>query len=169
MSKIPSVPRDMPVHHQQFFTAMKEILDRISPPNIAPGRPSNVTVKPLPGGHEITFTAGDSSDGHLLLVSDQPTWNPARANNHVIDLQLSTKHVDMVGTPGVARYYWLVAKRGNVRSDPPTGPVSGTTLPLATPAAASKFVPLGKQVVKSAQTGHATILTSKRSGHRNVV
>lgn len=169
MSKIPSVPRDMPVHHQQFLTAVKEILDRISPPNIAPGRPSNITVKPLPGAHQITFTAGDSSDGHLLLTSATPTWNPTHADNHIIDLGLSTKHVDIVGQPGVDRYYWIVAKRGNVRSDPPTGPIKATTLALATPAAASKFVPLGKEVVQSIQTGHATVLTSKRSGHRNVV
>jgi hypothetical protein len=166
MARLPDVPHDLPWHHQQFFKAIRDTLNRISPPDQPPGKPSNLTVKPMPGGNEITFTGGDGADSHLLLTSDQATWDPGKADNHIIDLGLSTQHTHMVGMAGVDRYYWVVAQRGGTKSDPPTGPERGTTLALGVQAQASKFVPLSPQVVKNQQTGKAVPLISKRSGYR---
>ena len=169
MANIPDVPRDMPAHHIQFLQALKQTLERVIPPNIAPKAPANVTAHPMPGGVQITFTGGEGADKHLILVSDKATWDPTEVNNHVIDVGQGTLHVHHVGQAGVKRYYWVVAKRGNATSNPPTGPVSATTLGLNVAAAASQFVPLKPNLTKSFATNRATVLRPQKGGYRGLL
>lgn len=168
MARLPEIPKDLPPHHQSFFKQVFQVFSRIAPTERqAPGRPNNVTVRPLPGGNEVTWTAGDSADGHIIKFSDQPTWNPSNVNNHVVDVGISTHWTHNVGQANAPFYYWVVAKRGGILSDPPTGPIAGTTLGLATPAANAKYVPPGAQIVQDRETGHSVILTTKRGGGKS--
>lgn len=169
MANIPAVPRDLPVHQQQFLQALKKTIESKFPPDIAPKHPTNVTAHPLPGGVQITFTGGEGADKHLLLVSDQPTWDPTRADNHIIDLGQGTMHVHLVGQPAVNRYYWVKAVRGNASSSPATGPIQATTLALNVAAANSPFVPLKSNLARSAATGRATVLRPQKGGHRDLL
>lgn len=164
---IGKVPRDLPLNHQQFLSQLKKAVEDLQPSNLPPGRPSNLTVNPLPGGNQILFTGGDGADGHLLQMSTTANWNPGKAGSAVIDLGLSTQHTDMVGMPGVTKWYWVIATKGTNRSDPPTGPAFGTTLALGTPAAAAKFVPSTPSIAKSAATRQPTILTPRRGGQQD--
>lgn len=166
---LPTVPKNLPLDHQTFLTEVKKILDRIQPPNIAPGRPTNLKVNPLPGGNQILFTAGDNADGHLLLFSPTQNFDPTQPDNGVVDLSQSTHYTHVVGIPGVKRFYWLVAQRGDQKSDPPTGPVAGTTLGLAIPATPHPYVPPSQNIVKSNETGKPTILVTRRGGSRNLL
>lgn len=168
-SRLPQVPRDMPLNHQAFLTEVKKVVERIAPPDVPPGKPSNLTVRPLPGGNDITFTGGDSADGHLILSSPTRDWNPTKVANHVTDVGLSTHWQHMIGIGGQDHFYWVVALRGNQKTDPPTGPVMGTTLGLAVPAAAPKFVPPVPNLLQSRETGKPTIITTKRGGGRNIL
>lgn len=168
MARLPEIPKDLPPHHQSFFKQIYQVLGRIAPSERqAPGRPTNVTVRPLPGGNEVTWTAGDSADGHIVQFSPSPTWNPSNVSNHVIDVGISTHWTHNVGAGGQTLYYWVVAKRGGILSDPPSGPITGISLGLAVPAAPAKYVPPGTQIVQDQETGHSVILTTKRGGGRS--
>lgn len=166
---IPAVPRDMPLHQQQFLQAVKDIIENHIPPDLPPSPPSNIHANPIPGGVNLTFTGGQGADKHLLLISPHATWNPGLPNTHIVDLGSSSLHSHMIGQPGVTRYYWITAVRGNRVSTPPTGPIKATTLPLATPAANPPFVPISQQTVKSFATNRATILRPKKGGQRDVL
>lgn len=164
---IPIVPRDMPVHHQQFLSALKRAIEKMQPSDIPPGKPSNLTVRPLPGGNQILFTGGDGADGHTLQISTTANWDPTKAGSAKIDLSLSTQYNDMVGQAGVTHYYWIVARRGNKVSDPPTGPVKGTTLGLNVAAANPIYVPPTPNIARSQATGKPTLLQPRKGGQRD--
>lgn len=164
---IPRIPVDMPVHHQSLLREMKKAIEALTPSNVPPGKPSNITIRPLPGGNQVMFTGGDGADKHILQISNTPNWDPTKAGSGKIDLGESTHYNDNVGIGGVTRFYWLVAKRGNMATDPPTGPESGTTLALGTPAAPPIFVPPTPNIAKSVATGKPTILVPRRGGQRD--
>lgn len=135
MSEIPNLPLNMPQEQRKFLQKVKYVLEQL-PESFSspPGNSSVPRVNPLPGGNKITFTGGNGATQHFLYISPTPTWNPLDADNHVVDLGLSTTYTDIVGQAGVNRYYWIQAVRGSKKAQT-QGPVLGQTLGLGTPAA----------------------------------
>lgn len=110
----------------------------------APGAPSNLRVNPGPGQNHLTFTGGRGATGHIILASPTPTWDPTTPGSSIFDIGQSTEFPHVTGRANVAHFYWVVATRDGLKSDPPVGPVSGTTLALnvaLTPTLATKSQP----------------------------
>lgn len=128
---------------------------QISPPF----PPTNLKVIPGPGSNHVRFTGGANATGHTILASPNPNWDPTNTDNHVFDIGHGTEFPHVIGRPGVKWFYWIIATRDGLKSDPPVGPVSATTLALNTALTPS---PVAKQqpgnVIRDSTTQRPTVI-----------
>lgn len=166
--------RQVPPHAdydmRQFLEELRRKVEDLSPSTLPiVGSPTNLTVTPGPGTNTIQFTANDGADRHLLYISETGTWDPTKAGSYVIDLGSSTLYVDHVGRAAVKRYYWLVGiTRTGIRSDPPTGPKSSTTLSLTTPGTVPRYVPPSTNLKRTDLSGQPSIIAGRSGGRPDV-
>lgn len=98
-----------------------------------PGPPSELRIVSGPGQNHLSFKGGQGATSHIILASPNPVWNPTDEGSHIFDIGQSTSFPHVIGQPNVSHFYWVVATRDGFKSDPPVGPIKGTTLGLAVP------------------------------------
>lgn len=168
MGKLRTLPWFDDAGQREWANDIHTIVNRLGLSDIPPGRPANLTVTPLPGANRITFTAGDGADHHILLISASPVWDPTKQGSHLVDLGQSTTYTDYIGIAAKKMYYWITAHRGNQKTDPPTGPVGGTTLTLTTNGTIPAFVPLTQDTSRSYETGKPALHEPRVGGRREL-
>lgn len=149
MIKLKTVPQDLPVHHQQFLTdlrnAVLELQGSHSPANI----PTNLKVTPVAGGNVVQFTRGTNAAGHTLYMASFPNFAAATP----VQLGQNAQHIDSVGIGGVLRYYWVRSFDGTGKGSTLVGPISSRTLALGATATVSKPPPPSSPLAVDATTG----------------
>lgn len=159
MAKLPVRPLVDNPGLQKWIDRIHRVVEAQSTsPTTPPGRPSSVKITPGPGQNHVRFVAGLGADSHIVLASPNPTWDPTAKDNHLFPIGAASEFPHVVGRPGVPWYYWVVAVRNGLKSDPPTGPFKGITLALNTslvPSAAPRTAP--GNVVRDSTTQLPTI------------
>lgn len=138
---------------------MHKVVSHLVETRYPPSQASNLRVTPIALGNHIEFTRSPDATGHTLLISSSPNWvadglTPGLA----VDLGDSNVFNDNTGQAGLARYYWVRPRRGDLYRDPPLGPIKGVTLGAAATITLPKSPPPGQLVTTSDLSGKTTFL-----------
>lgn len=136
LSSLPKVPQTQDPALNDYLQRLHAYVTALGTSAQAPGLPTNLSVTPVAGGNVIQFTRSNGITFNLYLGS-----TPNRAGATQVGLGSANTYTDTVGQGGVARYYWVEALNQQGLSSGITGPKSGTTLALGTPASAIPAVP----------------------------
>lgn len=134
---IPEVPSSFSVAERLFLSHLRNNVIQLLPSRVPPRAPTNLKVTPVAGGNYIQFT---KSDGDDYVVYAGSTGELAKATPN--DVKLSSAYVDNIGQGGVARFYWVKAKKQGQPDSDILGPVSGVTLALNVPTVVPPAPPL---------------------------
>jgi hypothetical protein len=136
---LPTVPHDLPAQLQRFLQEMRSSVSRLEVSRVPPSPASNLTVTPIAGGNQITFTRSADATGYLLRISPTPSWDATTGWQR--DLGDSNVSEDFTGQVGVTRYYWIVATKNDLvsqavgpKSAASLAPGASTTLPAPPPS-----------------------------------
>jgi hypothetical protein len=110
----------------------------------------NLTATPKAGGVIIMFTC---TDGDRYILYRNTVFQLDGVVR--IDLRNSGIYTDDIGKSSETRYYWVIARKGNIESEP-VGPVSATTLGLAVEITPPTPPPAVDEPVYDTVTGYLT-------------
>lgn len=160
MGQIPEVPSNLPPDQRRFFTELRNSALRQEPNRIPPSGVSNVQVSPVAGGNLVTFTRSADADGYLVRISPTPSWNAAK--DLQADIGDSNVYRDETGEAGITRFYQVIAKKGQLYSQP-SSPVSGTSLAPGT-ATTLQTPPVSAELLQSSNETQLPVALKPVSG-----
>lgn len=128
--ELPSLPPVSDPQLYSYLSGLHQVVANITSQYQAPTPPTSLSVTPIAGGNVVRFTRCNAIT-YALYMGDSAD----RAKAQQVNLGSSATYTDNVGAGGVARWYWVEGLNQLGIPSTVTGPVTGTTLALGTPAA----------------------------------